>query len=153
MKLRHSGFLWLASKHQAFILWVAKVIFHRRQLMIWHQNWSITAKKAKKKITFDAKWSIVPCKISLLRLMKWTFDVSMRNKKCVKNPMWFVQILVQPRSAYSISRQVFSSFFALKKFIFSVLSVSGKICVNLWTIAAPAHANLKTLFGSMPGRI
>ena len=55
--------------------------------MIWHQNLSNMAKKAKKKITFDAKSSIGPCGISLLRLMKRTLDVSKRNKNCGKNPL------------------------------------------------------------------
>ena len=44
-----------ASKHQAFISWVVKLIFCGRQLMIWHQNWSNMAKKAKKTISFDAQ--------------------------------------------------------------------------------------------------
>ena len=38
IEARHSGFFHnfcFASKHQAFISWVAKVIFRRRQLMIW----------------------------------------------------------------------------------------------------------------------
>ena len=52
--------------------------------MIWNQNWSIMAKK---KISFDAKSSIGLCEISVLRLMKWTFDVSIRNKNCGKNPL------------------------------------------------------------------
>ena len=32
----------VTSKHHAFIERVVKVIFRRRQLMIWHQNWSIS---------------------------------------------------------------------------------------------------------------
>ena len=70
-----------ASKHQAFIKWVAKVIFRMGQLMIRHQKWSNMAKKAKKNITFDAKSSIVPCEKSLSRLIKWTLDVSKASHK------------------------------------------------------------------------
>ena len=45
------------------------------------------AMKTKKKIIFDAKSSIGPCKISVLRLTKRTLDVSKRNKNCRKNPL------------------------------------------------------------------
>ena len=38
-----------------FILWDAKLIFRRSQLMIWNLKWSIMAKKAQKKISFDAQ--------------------------------------------------------------------------------------------------
>ena len=58
-----------SSKHSAFIAWVLKLIFRRSQMMIWHHKWSNMAKKEKKKISFDAKSSIGPCKISLRRLM------------------------------------------------------------------------------------
>ena len=76
-----------ASKHQAFITWVEKIMFRSRQLMIWHQNWSIMANKPKKKISFDAKSSIGSCETSVLLLMKTTLDVSLWNKNCRKNPV------------------------------------------------------------------
>ena len=80
----HSGFFRIfcnfASKHEKFIWWVVKVIFRMGQLIIWHQKWSNMVNKAKKKITFDVKSSIVPYEISLSRLIKWTLTVSKWTK-------------------------------------------------------------------------
>ena len=45
-------------------------------------------KESKEKVSFDVDSSIVSCEISVLRLRKWTFDVSKRSKNCGKNPLY-----------------------------------------------------------------
>ena len=88
------------SKHQTLISWVAKLIFGRSQLMIWHQNWSIMAKTPKKQISFDATSSIGPGEISVLPLLSWNFDVSKRVTKIVAK----IHCAVASLSEMSIAR-------------------------------------------------
>ena len=91
MMIQHMDFchnFCFTLKLKMFMTWIVKLIFGNRQLMIWHQNWSFSLLSLPWLISFDAKSSIVSCEISLSRHMKWTLDVSKRNKNCGKNPLW-----------------------------------------------------------------
>ena len=58
-------------------------------------------KDSIEKITFDAKSSIGPCEIELLRVMKCTFYVSKRNKTCGKNPLCLAEFFCVEYSNFS----------------------------------------------------
>ena len=58
--------------------------------------------KQSKEITFDAKSSIGPIEISLSRLMKWTLDVSKRNKNC--GTSFLLQLILFPDHSHSGAR-------------------------------------------------
>ena len=100
--ISHSGFFphfCFTSKHKAFISLVVKVIFRRGQLMIWHQKWCFSLLYLPYLITFNAKSSIVPCKKSLLGLIKWTLTVSKQTKILKKihcAPWWTYLVNLSP---------------------------------------------------------